>query len=123
MESILVNSRKPDVTFYRDGRIDITSRVAKILQLHEGDVVDIGVHQGEYYLYVRNRFTNIVGKHEAQCFASKKNSCNFRAYSKKICSAILQLSQASKARIPAGEVVELPEVGRTVPLIIRLNLA
>lgn len=111
------------MTFYCDGRIDITSRVAKILQLHEGDVVDIGVHQGEYYLYVRNRFTNIVGKHEAQCFASKKNSCNFRAYSKKICSAILQLSQASKARIAAGEVVELPEVGRAVPLIIRLNLA
>lgn len=122
MESILGNSRRPDVTFYLSGRIDITSRVARLLRLNEGDVVDIGIHQNEYYIYVRNRSNSVIGKHEAQCFASKKNSCNFRAYSKKLCSAILQLTQATKARIPAGEAIELPNVGVAVPLIVRFNL-
>lgn len=122
MESLLGNSRRPDVTFYADGRIDITSRVAKILHLKDGDVVDIGVHQNEYYLYVRNKACNLIGKHEAQCFASKKNSCNYRVYSRKLCSAILGISKTDKARIPAGEATELPDIGVAVPLIIRLNL-
>ena len=122
MESILGNSRRPDVTFYSDGRIDITSRVAKMLQLEEGDAVDIGVHEGEYYLYIRNRHSCIVGKHEAQCFASKKNSFNYRTYSKKLCSAILRAINAPMGRIPAGEAIEIPHVGTAVPLIIRLNL-
>lgn len=121
MESILGNSRRPDVTFYRDGRIDITSRVARMLQLTEGDVVDIGIHQDEYYLYVRTRGKDVVGKHSAQCFASKKNSCNYRAYCRKICAAILGSSEI--ARVPAGDAVELPQIGIAVPLIIRLNLA
>lgn len=123
MESIIGNSRRPDVTFYVNGRIDITSRVARILQLNEGDVIDIGLQQGEYYLYVKNRANTLVGKHEAQCSASKKKSMNFRAYSKKLSSAVLAFSKSDKARIPIGEVVELPNIGWAVSLIIRNNLA
>lgn len=122
MESLLGNSRRPDVTFYRCGRIDITSRVARSLRLEEGDVIDIGVHDNEYYIYIKAKASNIVGNHGARCFPSKKSSRNFRTYSKKLCSAILNMCGSNVARLPAGEVESIPYIGEAMPLIIRLNL-
>ena len=52
MQSILGNTRKADITFYASGRIDISARVAKHLQLSRGDVLDIMIDQDEFYLYV-----------------------------------------------------------------------
>ena len=63
MQSILGNTRKADITFYASGRIDISARVAKHLQLSRGDVLDIMIDQDEFYLYVRLRSPN--GRHEA----------------------------------------------------------
>ena len=64
MQSILGNTRKADITFYASGRIDISARVAKHLQLSRGDVLDIMIDQDEFYLYVRLRSPN--GRHEQQ---------------------------------------------------------
>ncbi len=123
MESILGNTRRPDVTFYGSGRIDITSRVAKLLLLHDGDVIDVGKQGGEFYLYVRMRSAGVVGKHEGRIFASKRNTRNFRAYSKRLCRAILDECGAQEARLPVGATVELPATGIAVPLITRYNLS
>lgn len=49
MQSILGNTRKADITFYASGRIDISARVAKHLQLSRGDVLDIMIDQDEFY--------------------------------------------------------------------------
>lgn len=122
MDSILKQTRRPDVTFYRNGRIDISSRVAKMLHLDDGDVVDVGVQDGEYYLYIRSKASEVIGRHEAQCYASKPKSKNFRAYSKRLCDAILRATASPLARIPAGEREEFPQLGVAVPLIIRLNM-
>ena len=41
MESLLGNTRKHDLSFFRDGHIDITARVAKCINIEEGDIIDI----------------------------------------------------------------------------------
>lgn len=122
MGSILGNSRRPDVTFYKSGRIDITSRVAKLLNLSQGDVIDIDVINGEYLLYIRYRSNEAVGRHEARCIASKSNSNNFRAYSKKLTKAILTVCEAEKAQLASGAAMEFERLGIAVPLITRNNL-
>ena len=122
METILGNTRKPDVTFYKNGRIDLTSRIAKMLNLGNGDVIDIGLCNGEYMLYVRLKNAQVVGNHEARCYTSKRNSHNFRAYSKKLCNAILSACGANKAQLASGVVVEVEALGTAIPLITRNNL-
>ena len=122
MESLIGNTRRPDITFYKNGRIDLTSRVVKMLNISNGDVIDIGVCSGEYMLYVKYRNSQIVGNHEARCYASKRNSNNFRAYSKKLCDAILNICNASKAQLASGVAVEIDSLGMAIPLITRNNL-
>lgn len=125
MESLLGNTRRPDISFYADGRIDITSRVARSLGLCDGDVVDIVKHEKEVYLYVKWRGSDVIGKHEAQCRATKPHaSCtNFRAFSVRLCKAILDICKAENvARLAAGDKVTLEGIGSAIPLITRINL-
>lgn len=125
MESLLGNTRRPDISFFCDGRIDITSRIARCLGLRDGDVVDIIKKEKEVYLYIKWRGSDVVGKHTAQCRATKPyTSCtNFRAFSVKLCSAILEICEAKDvARLAAGEKVTLEGIGSAVPLITRINL-
>lgn len=125
MESLLGNTRRPDVSFYKDGRIDITSRVARSLNLCDGDVVDIAKSDRELYLYVKWRKADVVGKHTAQCRATKQHkSCtNFRLFSVKLCTTILDMCGAENtARLAAGSKVALEGIGDAVPLITRINL-
>ena len=125
MHSILTNTRRPDVTFYPNGRIDITARIANMLDLHQGDVIDIADNgRHEYLLYIRYRGDRLVGKHEAVCRQSKRRSRNFRAYSKRICSFMFRLKKKKNEpyRVPAGEVLTYKDYGKMVPLITRLNI-
>ena len=129
MTSLLPNSRRPDVTFYPDGRIDITARIAKILELQSGDVIDVAAHYGEYLLYVRLRASGCVGRHEAQVYPSKRGKYkanNFRAYSKTICCAIRKAAtvpgcktagESNPLRLPAGTHVTFGIYGTAIPLI------
>ena len=127
MQSLVPNSRRPDVTFYPYGRIDISSHVAVKLGLRRGDVIDVAEHMGEYLLYVRQRAENVVGRHEAFVFPSckgKKQANNFRSYSRKLCKAIYNASRKSfdeykKLRLPAGEPVTIENYGTAVPIITR----
>lgn len=124
MESLLGNTRRPDVSFYRDGRIDITSRVAKSLDLSNGDVIDVIKHESEFYLYVRYRNFEILGKHEAQCHSTKRRSNHFRAHSIRLCAAILrECRNDNAALLPIGQMVDLPSVGAAVALITCNNLS
>ncbi len=50
--SILGNTRRADISFYSSGKIDITSRIANALGMVDGDVIDIMMWKGEFYLYV-----------------------------------------------------------------------
>ena len=66
MQSILGNTRKTDITFHTNGRIDISARVAGILSLQKGDVIDVMDGGEEFYIYVKLHAPT-VGRHEAAC--------------------------------------------------------
>ena len=124
MQSLLGNTRKPDVSFYRSGRIDITSNVAKILHLQSGDVIDVAKNEKDFFLYIKHKAKDIIGKHEAQCFGTNKGKeChNFRCYSARLCYAILTECHANEcARLPIGEAGEF-NGQPIVPIITRNNL-
>ncbi len=80
MIKLLERTRRPDITFCRNGRISITARVARILALRPGDSINIAFYLGECYLFAA-RHDNAVGRHIAQCYPTKKGSHNYRANS------------------------------------------
>lgn len=124
MTTTLDNTRKPDITFHRDGRIDITARVAKALSLRPGDVIDIAHDGSEYYLYVKHR--NTVGRHEAQCRATNlggKTCNNLRCHSKRLCLAVLKINgNDNEARLPLGAPITHELLGLALPIIIKRNI-
>lgn len=123
MRSIIGNTRRPDITFYRNGRIDITSYVTKMLGIHEGDVIDIACVDKEYYLYIRIKGDKIVGRHRGQCFSSKQNSRNFRTYCKRLCEFLFADSECNKIQLAIGTPVEVYDIGKAIPIITRQILS
>lgn len=125
MESLLGNTRRPDVSFFKNGRIDITASIAKKLNLDNGDVIDIARCDRELYLYVKWRNCDVVGNHAARCKATKSNGrcANFRVFSVKLCASILEICGADKAaRLAAGDAIHVEGLGVAVPLVTRINL-
>lgn len=123
MDSIIGNTRRPDITFYPSGRIDITSYISRLLDLHDGDVVDVGCMGKEFYLYKRFSNDDIVGRHEGRCFASNKGGRNLRLNSIRLCNAILaECNTSCKVQLAVGEPVVIENIGLVVPLITRHNL-
>ena len=122
MNTILGRTRRPDVTFYRNGKVDITSRVSRLLDIEAGDVIDIAADGIEYYLYVRHKRADIVGRHEGQVYATYRGRCrNYRCHSKRLCEAVLRVTNGNVARLPVGE-VEIKDGRKMLPIIIRANL-
>ena len=124
MISLLRITRRPDVTFCQDGRIDITARIARMLSMEDGDVIDVGLEKGEYFIYVKLKASNAIGKHEACVHRTNKGklrSNNYRAYSKTLAQAIRCASKCEEgsARLAAGDCVEIDGIGKAVPLITR----
>lgn len=125
MFTILANTRRPDISFYPDGRIDITARIAKALSLKEGDVIDIIFNDGEFLLYVSQRSGQRIGRHKATVMptnSGKRHSNNFRTYSKHLAR---EMSKAAydrygmKTRLPAGEPISMANYGTAIPIITR----
>ena len=126
MHSILQMTRRPDVTLYSSGRIDITSRVAKVIDLHEGDVIDIAEDEGEYWIYIRQHADSVVGFHEATVKSSKAGSRNFRCYSARLCQYMLSVHGISgkgvTLRVPTGRTIQHSKYGTMMALVTRLNI-
>lgn len=119
MKSVVGNSRRSDIAFYRNGRIDITSTLAKQLGLQAGDVIDVGCVNKEYYLYVRVKSKDVIGRHKGQCFPSKHNSQNYRTYCKPLCDFFLQGSDEEKLNLATGEPEVTDNIGIAIPIITR----
>ena len=122
MTSIIAKSRRPDVTFYPDGHIDLTANVAKLLQLQSGDVIDIAQSGAEYLMYVRLRNADRIGRHVAQVYPTKKGkhrSNNFRCHSIGIYYVMQSILNSAKGpiRLNIGQPVTLTTYGPAIPLI------
>lgn len=102
MVSLIKNTRRPDITFFRDGRILITARIARLLNLATGDVINIAIHDNEYLLFAKH---NVIGRHEAQCYPTKRGSHNFCANSIRLSRALLDACNIpdQKASFMMGE--------------------
>ena len=125
MKHLLDNTRRHDITFNVDGRIEISATVTKALGLLPGDVIDIALSERdrEAYLYVKHR--QPAGRHKAQCHRTGNGrTCNsLRAHSVEICRRVLDINgfSATQARLPVGDSVDVPCIGKALPLIIRFR--
>ena len=122
MKSVLENSRKSDLTFWRDGHIDICARVSKALDLKAGDVIDIAVDEGfqrEYYLYTRHTGGALNGRHAGTCRAvNGPRSRYLRVNNKKLTRFVLRhTGEQEQAHVMCGEVTDTP-LGRAMVIII-----
>lgn len=89
MIKLLEHTRRPDISFSRKrGTIRITAKVARVLALRPGDSINIAVSNGEYLLHAVHLVNNF-GRHEAQCYPTKKGSNNYCAYSVRLCRSLL----------------------------------
>lgn len=107
MIKLLEHTRRPDISFSRKkGTIRITARVARALALHPGDAINIAVINGEYLLYAIHLCHNI-GRHEAQCYPTKRGSDNYCAYSVRLCRGLLDSVgvKADQAAYMVGEAI------------------
>ena len=86
MVKLLENTRRPDITFNRNGQIRITARIARILSIATGDVINIRIEDGEYLLYVSK---NLIGRHEARCYPTNRQGHNFVANSARLSRSLL----------------------------------
>lgn len=125
MTNLIDSTRRPDISFYSSGRIDITARVSKILGIESGDVINVSTDGYEYLLYVQLKASAINGTHEAACRpTSKRNTHNFRAHSIRLCKAMLKAvgTGLGEARLPIGKPFFSKELDSTAIPIITHNL-
>lgn len=125
MTDLVSNTRRHDVSFFQNGRIDITARVAKMLELQAGDVVNVSTDGYEYLLYIKHRASNTRGgSYEGTCYpTSRRNTRNFRAHSVNLCRAVIKAVCPSykEVRLPVGNAYYSKLLGCTVVPIITRN--
>lgn len=122
MQSILGNTRKADIVFSSSGRIDITARVAKSLGLQHGDVIDIMLDRGEWYLYIKYHGP-VAGRHEGMAYRDNAKGNHFRVWSKALCDAVLkECNVTGKVKLCVGTPVDLYIYGKALPIIIKYIL-
>ena len=117
---IIPTTRRGDVTFHPNGRIDLTAHVSKVLNLHPGDVVNIAEddeHPDEHFLYVSRRCAQTTGRHSCTCRRVKAGNY-LRIFSKSLSNHILQQCHASnRLSLRVGAPTTLPGIGTALPLI------
>ena len=114
-------TRRSDITFHSDGRIDITAHVAKALGMHGGDVINIAEvsdHFTERYLYVARRSGETTGRHCGTCRPVKHNGNYLRTYSRQLTRyALRKAGGASSISFRVGVAEEVEGLGTALPLI------
>lgn len=104
MKSFISSSRKHDISFHHNGRIDISAHLAKRLSLSPGDVIDILKHQGEWYICVKLRAGTYIGRHIGKVWHASGHKGTFRTQAKPVTNAILaELGNPKSFHCPVGE--------------------
>ena len=128
MRSLIDNTKRPDVIFHKNGKIDIAANVAKTLNLKAGDVIDIITNNIEYYIVVKYKANEVVGNHDCKVMRSNKHGNHLRCYSKKLCNKIFSICNfeinssylySDKVRLACGLPTVISTHDRALPLIIK----
>lgn len=122
MIKLLQRTRRPDITFCRNGRISLTARVVRLLSLRPGDGINIVFHLDECYL-TASRNAGAIGRHIASCHPTKKGSLNYCANS--VLLARLMLERCNVRERRASFIVGKEEVidGEVyLPIIYKMPL-
>lgn len=111
MINLLVNTRRPDVSFSRNGKIRLTARVVRILSMSPGDSINIAVSGGEYLLHSTPHGTDKpLRRFEAKCYPSKRRGGkHYCANSVRLCRSLLASIGciADKAAFIVGDAIEI----------------
>ncbi len=119
MIDLIPQTRRPDITFIRDGRILLAAKLVRALAISPGDSINISRLNGEFLIHASPNSLSI-GRHEAMCRPTKKNSNNFCANSTRLARAILDAAgiPANRAAFPVGEAFTLNNK-TYIPIITR----
>lgn len=115
MKSIINNTRRYDISMCRNGRIDIVARIAKLLSLADGDVIDIARHGNELYLYKKFDASNVPGAFRGLCHG---NGNFIRVWSKDFTNFFFDMYDADSLRFACGQPVDIDNI-RCVPIIYK----
>lgn len=121
MLSILRHTRKPDIVFYKTGRIEVARRLARILGIRKGDVLNLIQENDRYYLYLSSLAVWSNGTHEAACAPSAPGSRHFRAHSVALARAAARWAGAegcAKVGAYAGDPLLSEIYGVYVPIFL-----
>lgn len=121
MIKLLEHTRRPDISFHKNGLIRIAARLARILSLRPGDTINIAVNDGEYLLYSL-RHPKTEYRYEAQCYRSNRSGGeNYCANSVRLCRALFNSVGVKSERVSymVGEAIE--KNGVTYVSIITLH--
>ena len=119
--------RKVDVYFRKSGRIDITSRVVKALNIQDGDVINVLSADGEYFLYVERRAADIrngMARYRHAVRRTKSNDNMLRCQSIALTDAVNAITEAEESWLFVGTPRSLANFGVNadgVPLIVHNN--
>ncbi len=122
--SILGHTRRPDITFSRQGKVELSARLSRLLNLMPHDVVDIlqDDRTGDCYVYCKHRSNGT--RHDAQVFPTNRYGNHFRLHSKKLCRAVFArfpYHKGNKLSMPVAEALQNID-GHEAVLIINLPL-
>jgi anaerobic selenocysteine-containing dehydrogenase len=106
LKRIIGPTRRTDVSFYSDGRVELSSYVVKTLGLRHGDVVDVASDGHEYFLFAAA--TEPRCRHRAQCRETNPGGKHFRFNSVRLARTMLAVAGAqgrNYVHLPVGDVV------------------
>lgn len=120
---IIPTTRRGDVTFHADGRIDLTAHVTKSLDLHVGDVINIiktGGDYPEHLLYRARRASDTIGRHACVCHATRERGRYLRVFNKRMAQYFLGICQCDKqVSLRTGGLAPLTGHNKAITLIVK----
>ncbi|MDE6297861.1 MAG: hypothetical protein K2L89_08435 [Muribaculaceae bacterium] len=123
MKPLLESTRRPDIEIRRNGRISLSARIVRILTLEPGDTVSVDIENGEYYLSLRARAGELIGRHHARCYPANRNSSHYRLSSVRLATSLLHACgiTGNRASLICGEPVTIQGKIR-IPIITKTTI-
>jgi ABC-type lipoprotein release transport system permease subunit len=118
----IVSNIKPDIKFMPNGDIHLTSKVVSLLNIQEGDSIQLATDDEEVYMYIHMR--NVKEKNVSGIARKASKFPNYlRIRWTSLCRKIIEMDgRAEYAAYRVGDPYE-KEGHRVLPIITRKNYA